>query len=147
MSMPLRGPAPNPCDSCPYRRDVPAGIWAAEEYQRLPRYDRDMAYQPPHVFLCHQNEAAPGSRLCAGWVGCHHPDQLLGVRLAVISGRLSGADATTTLAYTTRVPLFDSGAQAADHGLSGIDNPDPAARAAIAKIVARRPDVVTEEGH
>lgn len=25
-----------PCGTCPYRRDVPAGIWHGEEYAKLP---------------------------------------------------------------------------------------------------------------
>lgn len=49
----VRGPAPQPCASCPYRRDVPSGIWAAEEYAKLPAYDADTPFQPPHLFLCH----------------------------------------------------------------------------------------------
>jgi hypothetical protein len=36
------------------------------------------------------------------------------------------------------VALFPSGAAAADHGLAGVDNPPPAARAAIARLIRRR---------
>lgn len=36
----------NPCHSCPYRRDVPSGVWATEEYDKLLPYDADTASQP-----------------------------------------------------------------------------------------------------
>jgi hypothetical protein len=35
------------------------------------------------------------------------------------------------------VPLFGSGREAALHGLSGVKNPGPAAKAAIAKLVRK----------
>jgi hypothetical protein len=53
LSAPL--PASNPCGSCPYRRDVPSGVWDAAEYEKLPRYDGPMADQPARLFLCHQH--------------------------------------------------------------------------------------------
>ena len=28
-----------PCPSCPYRRDVPSGIWHESEYAKLPQFD------------------------------------------------------------------------------------------------------------
>lgn len=28
-----------PCSACPYRVDVPAGVWAREEYDKLDPYD------------------------------------------------------------------------------------------------------------
>lgn len=36
MTGPLR-PRPRPCRSCPYRRDCPSGVWAAETYDRAVR--------------------------------------------------------------------------------------------------------------
>lgn len=24
-----------PCETCPYRRDVPSGVWSADEYRKL----------------------------------------------------------------------------------------------------------------
>lgn len=134
MSEKIQGPSPRPCASCPYRRDVPAGIWDASEYRKLAAYDRDTSSQPGGLFLCHQNNAGdPQSRLCAGWVGCHGGD-LLALRLALIQGRIDGA----AFDYTTEVPLFHSGAEAAEHGLSGVDSPTPQAVKAIAKVAARR---------
>ncbi|AMQ67016.1 hypothetical protein SEA_BIPPER_81 [Mycobacterium phage Bipper] len=134
MSAGVGVPAPRPCASCPYRRDVPSGIWDASEYSKLTAYDRDTHAQPLGLFLCHQtNGDDPNARLCAGWVGCHG-DQLIALRLAVARGRLPGE----VFDYTTDVPLFESGAAAAAHGVAGIDNPDARAVNAIEKVAARR---------
>ena len=60
-----------PCPSCPYRRDVPSGIWDASEYDKLPGYDGDVPDQLTAgafgLFHCHSQQ----ENLCAGWVGCH----------------------------------------------------------------------------
>ena len=130
----MTAPAPRPCASCPYRRDVPAGIWDASEYQKLIAYDRDTSQQPGGLFLCHQTEGDdPKARLCAGWVGCHGGD-LLALRLALINGRIDGS----VFDYTTDVELFRSGAEAAEHGMSGVEAPSSEAVAAISKVAARR---------
>ena len=135
----VRGPAPQPCASCPYHRDVPSGIWAAEEYAKLPAYDADTPFQPPHLFLCHQTSADhPRARVCAGWVGCHGSD-LLALRLAAARGIVDGADPDVNRT-TTSVPLFTSGAAAADHGLRDIDTPGIRACEVMNKIAERRSD-------
>ena len=41
----------NPCPSCPFRVGVESGIWAAEEYQKLPAYDLPTPAQPFEVFI------------------------------------------------------------------------------------------------
>jgi hypothetical protein len=43
---------------------VPSGAWVAEEYAKLPAYDRPTGEQPAGLFLCHQQDG----RACAGWV-------------------------------------------------------------------------------
>lgn len=133
----LRGPAPKPCESCPYRRDVPSGVWAENEYRSLERYDEEMWAQPPALFQCHQNDQASGAaRMCAGWVATHG-DQLLGLRVAVAKGRVDPA----VLSYTTDVPVFASGTEASEHGRAEIDEPSYEARVLVEKIAGRRPDV------
>lgn len=127
-------PAPSPCGSCPYRRDVPSGVWAAEEYAKLRRYDEDTMHQPPGVFMCHQ----VNGRVCGGWAGCHDGTQLLGLRLAAMRGAMTGADIDATIGYVSPVPLFASGAEAADHGLAEIDRPGARASAVMTKIAHRR---------
>ncbi len=132
-------PAPRPCVSCPYRRDVPSGIWDRSEYEKLRRYDGDTQSQPPGLFLCHQTGADdPGRRICSGWVGCHDTANLLALRLALVFGRLTETDYSACLDYRSPVPLFGSGAEAADHGEHDIHQPGPAAVRLITKHETRK---------
>ena len=124
-------PRPRPCASCPYRCDVPSGVWEQEEYDKLPRYDGDVMGQSPAVFMCHQSDG----HVCSGWLGHRdHPAELLAVRLGGMAGRLSEA----CLDYATDVPLFGSGAEARAHGLAEITAPSRAARTTQAKIERAR---------
>ncbi|WP_081343410.1 DUF6283 family protein [Mycobacteroides chelonae] len=133
------GPAPRPCASCPYRLDVPSGIWAREQYTKLIAYDRPTWDQPPNLFLCHQTSADDDrARLCAGWVGCHG-DELLALRLPQPS--LTDADRASAQTYASAIPLFPNATAAAKHGLREIDNPSMQAQDLIDKIKQRRPDV------
>lgn len=143
MSTSLRAPAPRPCESCPYRRDVPAGIWAGEEYAKLRRYDADTPGQPQSMFQCHQADAeSDARRVCAGWAGCHDGEGLLSLRLALLSGRIDSVTYWAVVEYKTPVPLFPSGNAAADHGESGIDEPVAEACRLIRKISRTRSDLV-----
>jgi hypothetical protein len=88
---------------------VPSGVWAADEYDLLRRWDGDLAFQSPSTFGCHQ---ADGS-LCAGWVGHRDaPTELLAIRLGIAHEVIAPEVAD----YRTDVSLFSSGAQAAEHG-------------------------------
>jgi hypothetical protein len=136
-------PAPRPCISCPYRRDVPSGVWHASEYAKLPRYDNDTGAQPSGLFLCHQNDGEGAKqRICAGWAGCHDGDELLALRLSVLNGRISPETADATVNYNSPIPLFESGFDAAIHGIRDIDKPDAAALRAIEKIRRVRSDLI-----
>lgn len=143
--MTTRPPAPRPCASCPYRKDVPSGIWAASEYEKLPRYDADAEpIQALNLFLCHQNDRTDdAARLCAGWVATHGGDNLLAVRLAVAHGTITVDTYNAVCDYRTGIPVFESGAAAAAHGIRDIDDPDSAATRAITKITRRRTDLKT----
>ena len=123
-------PRPRPCASCPYRRDVPAGVWHAEEYAKLPGFDGETGYQTPAVFYCHQQDGS----VCSGWLGHTDPYHLLGVRLGISIGAIDPSCAE----YTTDVPLFGSGQEAAEHGVSGIENPSVKAKVFIEKIMRVR---------
>jgi len=123
-------PRPRPCASCPYRRDVPSGVWHAEEYAKLPGYDGETFEQHPSVFFCHQQDGC----VCSGWLGYRDPYDLLGVRLGLMKGLLDPSCAE----YTTDVPLFASGQEAAEHGMAGIEEPDDAAKLVMAKILTKR---------
>jgi hypothetical protein len=131
--MTARPPAPRPCESCPYRRDVPSGVWVAEEYAKLPAYDRPTGEQPAAIFLCHQQDG----RACAGWVGCHDMDNSLAVRFAEICG-MPAETADAILSYVSPVPLWPSGAAAAAHGLAEVDAPAANAEHLIGKLERRR---------
>jgi hypothetical protein len=117
-----------PCSSCPYRRDVPSGIWDDVEYGKLCGYDGDIPEQLEaealRLFYCH---SLPRN-LCAGWVGCHDMDNTLAVRLN--HARIHPSVYT----YVSSVPLFTSGAQAALHGMRDIADPTPDAENAIRNL-------------
>lgn len=128
-------PRPRPCASCPYRRNAPSGVWDRTEYAKLPEYDRDMAGQPAAVFHCHQGADSTGAHpVCSGWLGHRDPADLLAVRLGIITGHVDPSCAE----YTTQVPLFASGAEAAAHGTAEIETPGAEARAVIGKLVRKR---------
>lgn len=121
---------PAPCAFCPYRRDVPSGVWAAEEYAALPQYDGEVHEQYEAgafaAFDCHKADGT----LCAGWVGCHGARNLLALRLVARHMDPSVWD------YESPVPLLGSGAEAALHGLRELEEPGERAMAAI-RIIAR----------
>lgn len=138
---PVREPAPRPCESCPYRRDVPSGVWVAEEYAKLPAYDRPTMEQPAAMFLCHQQDG----RVCAGWAGCHDMAHSLAFRFAAISGTPSEVlDAIAD--YVSPVPLWPSGEAAAAHGMAEVDEPGADAGRLIGKLTRRRTPAVVPEG-
>jgi Family of unknown function (DUF6283) len=114
-------PRRQPCSSCPYRRDVPSGIWEAEEYAKLPGYDGDVPEQIDAgalgVFMCHQADG----QICAGWAGCHDMANSLAIRLATPEVDPAIVD------YRSPVPLFGSGAEAAEHGMRDVAAPGEAA--------------------
>lgn len=134
MSERIHPPAVNPCGSCPYRKDVPSGVWSEEEYAKLPLYDRELAFQPPSVFMCHQQN----DKLCSGWTGCHDMGQSLGFRIAVIAQRIVGEDVDAVLDYTTPVPLFTSGEEAAAHGRVEIEHPGERAGKIVDKLTKKQ---------
>lgn len=57
-----------PCSSCPYRRDVPSGVWHREEYEKLLQYDDSTEILP--AFMCHQ------PALCWPHLRIAHPNLL-----------------------------------------------------------------------
>lgn len=121
-----------PCPSCPYRRDVPSGIWSAEEYDNLPKYDGDVPDQAMAgafgVFRCHSLR----DRICAGWAGCHDMTRSLAVRFGW--SRVDPA----ILGYVSPVPLFATGAEAAEHGKRDIQAPSAAARRKVSQLLRQR---------
>lgn len=127
-------PAKRPCGSCPYRRDVPSGVWHASEYDKLAAFDGPTYDQPFGAFFCHQQDG----RLCAGWVGCHDMEESLGLRMALSRGAIDESDYEAALDYVSPVPLWDSGAQAAAHGKAEIYTPGVKARTTIDRLERKR---------
>lgn len=124
-------PRKSPCASCPYRKNVPSGIWDESEYRKLAGYDGEMHEQTATaVFMCHQGTGCA----CSGWLAHRDPDDMLAVRLGLMHGELDPA----CLEYRTEVPLFDSGAAAAEHGIKEIEAPSEKAVAVITKISRSR---------
>lgn len=121
-----------PCRSCPYRKDVPSGVWASEEYVKLPAYDGEIADQiqagATGVFMCHQQDG----KLCAGWVGCHGASNLIAMRLAADKIEDNVWD------YESPVPLFTSGLKACMHGVRALRRPGKAAKRVMAQILRKR---------
>jgi len=119
-----------PCPTCPYRRDVPSGVWAAEEYAKLPGFDGETWEQAAAgafaSFCCHSSP----DRLCAGWAGCHDMGESLALRLARRQVEVDPA----VYGYVSPVPLFASGAEAAAHGMRDLHEPGPAAVRAAGKL-------------
>lgn len=124
-----------PCSACPYRQDSPSGLWAAEEYDKLPPYDAPTGSQPFEIFLCH----ATPDHLCHGWavVGDW---ELLALRLYA--------------AYSIHeveipppvVPLWSTHTQAADHGRAGIAAPSPRAMRTIHRLTRKYPRLRSSDG-
>lgn len=119
----------SPCPACPYRRDVPSGVWAHEEYEKLRRYDAPTMEQPVEAFACH----ATPDRLCHGWAVVHtqrgHAFDLLALRFMFHDAKVPEEAA---------VPLFSSGSVAADHGQREIATPSAEAVEAMERL-ARYP--------
>ena len=133
--MSIQGPAKSPCGSCPYRQDVPPGVWADQEYAKLPAYDGQTWEQPTGLFLCHQRDG----RLCAGWVGCHDMNHSLAIRL----GRLTPEVVQEVFDYTSPVPLWNTGQQAATHGMQP---KNAKAERVVNKLMTRRSQARGRDG-
>jgi hypothetical protein len=131
-----------PCHSCPYRKDVPSGIWAESEYQKLPDYDAPTSMQPPQMFACHDGDGKDS--LCRGWWDCHSQNQpgheLLSVRLSRAFGKL------TELPPVSDVECFESGQEACDHGLKELDMPSEDADRRIEILMNKHPRIQKATG-
>jgi uncharacterized protein DUF6283 len=116
-----------PCSTCPYRTDVPAGIWAFETYEMLRPYDAPTGEQPYAPFGCHSTP----SQYCHGWAVTHnsrgHAFELLALRLHAPEAEIPKSE----------VIFFGSGNEAADHGQAELEEPSIEARLAVEKLQRR----------
>ena len=120
---------PSPSSACPYRCEVPPGVWAAEEYEKLRGFDDNTEFG---TFLCHHTPAIGQKTVCRGWLTVHA--ESVAVRLAVARGLVTD-DERYGLVWE---PLYGSGNEAADAGLSGVAEPEEAAQRMMARLVRQR---------
>jgi hypothetical protein len=113
------------CLACPYRRDVPSGVWAAQEYEKLAEYDRETYDQPMGAFHCH----ATPEVICHGWTVVHGRQDY---EHEPIAFRMWGIDPDSVEEHT---PLFSSGTEACEHGKHDILHPSPEAREVVARLM------------
>lgn len=134
--MVIGAPAPSPCGSCPYRRDVPSGVWSEEEYAKLVGYDGETWEQAVAgavgVFFCHQQDG----RVCAGWASVHGDVESFALRMA--SALVDEATLDAILDYESPVPLFSSGAEAAAHGRAEVEAPGEKAVEMVRRLERKR---------
>jgi hypothetical protein len=71
------------------------------------------------IFMCHRRD----SRICAGWAGTHDMQENLAVRIASSAGRIGLELVESLIDYATDMPLWPSGAAAAEHGRRDIRRP------------------------
>jgi Family of unknown function (DUF6283) len=116
------------CSACPYRRDVPSGIWVAEEYSKLTEYDAPTSEQPFGPFMCH----AKTESYCHGWAVVHSNR---GREYELIALRFAGCPTIPE----PSVPLFDSGTEAANHGMADIGKPSEEAECAMTRLIKKYP--------
>ena len=123
---------PKPCSTCPYRKDVPPGIWAEEEYQKLRGYDDGAQPLALATFLCHQSTITDRETVCRGWLSVHC--ESVAVRLAEARGEVPPGAKYDPVP----VPLYATGNEAADAGLRGVKRPSRKARREIDKLTVRK---------
>lgn len=126
----------NPCSTCPYRKDTPAGIWDASEYERLP--DWDEGNLTVGVFLCHHSAFKDTDTLCRGWLSV--ASDSIAVRLAMMDGRLDPDEVFAEV----DVPLYATGQEACDAGLAGVEHPDEPAMDAIDRLIRKKTKTLFE---
>jgi len=73
-----------------------------------------------------------GRCLCGGWLLTHDRDHLLALRVHAHNLDMS------VWSYAPTIEVFASGAEAAAHGISGIENPSPEAQRKIDGLVRQR---------
>ncbi len=81
---------PRPCGQCPWRRDVPVGVFPAEAYRISAPTAYDMAAS---TFACHM-AGREGLSTCAGFA-LRHRDHNMVFRLAGLMGKTQRLQAVT----------------------------------------------------
>jgi hypothetical protein len=122
----------NPCNTCPYRKDTPPGVWHRAEYDKLPAWDgTEMHEMNTDLFMCHSANLAGNKAICRGWLEVHSENK--GVRINMMTGRITVPNTTPTT-----VELYESGREARRAGIRGVRKPSKKAVSAITKLVRAR---------
>lgn len=96
--------AKKPCADCPWRYDSPPDQFPAERFEAL-RCTSDQSGLTAPLFACHKS--AEGKDIaCAGWLAIEGHSHI-GVRLAVITGRLDPAVLETQPGWPDLYPSYD----------------------------------------
>ena len=120
------------CDTCPYLRETPAGIWSAEEYEKLPTFDHDHEGMPVFAtFLCHQTNATKVDTVCRGWLSTHGDS--IGARMAIMRKEIDPED----IPPAVEPEYYATGREACDAGLAGLEEPGDEAQVKMSKLLAR----------
>ena len=117
-----------PCLTCPYRLDVPSGVWSFEEYEKLRLFDEGSEMPCLSTFLCHQSTVAGQQIACKGWLMVHRDS--VAVCLACLTGQV---DAETCF-EEPEAELHESGNAAADFGQRDLKRPKKKALKVIDKL-------------
>lgn len=125
-----------PCSACPYRQDVPSGVWGPHEYEKLAQYDAPTSEQPFVPFACH----ATPEHLCHGWAVVHANR---GNEFYPVALRIQGIDPDQI--PEAAVPMFGSGQEACDHGKRDIDNPSQEAVEVIDRLMGKYDRLKTQD--
>jgi len=121
-----------PCESCPYRKDAPPGLWHESEYRKLIEYDKPTGEQPPKAFFCHTTP----DFLCIGWSVVHGRNAKRGYESLAL--RFLLLNQNFLVIHHPKTPLFKSGQEAAEHGMSAMKRPPRKTLEAAEKINAMR---------
>lgn len=103
-----------PCDECPWRRDVPTGVFPPEAFRISAGTSYDMARSN---FSCHM-KGAKRPAICAGFL-CRGANHNMSVRMAVMAGSVN-----TDLVSDGGFPLYSSYRKMAE--ANGVPHDDPA---------------------
>jgi len=125
--------APRPCNTCPYRRDTPPGVWHPDEYAKLATFDDQHDGSLPNlaVFRCHQQTATNVPTVCRGWLSVHAHTPA--IRMAVITGQVT----VDQVFAEVDVELYETGAEACAAGMAGVERVSSQASRAIDKLQRR----------
>lgn len=102
-----------PCEQCPWRKDVPTGVFPEQAYRESAPTSYDMAQS---TFACHMS-GAENPATCAGFL-LRHADNNLSVRLSLMTGRID-----LTKIGDGGYPIYESYREMAI--ANGVDKDDP----------------------